>query len=119
MASDDVIKIWKELADEADVCKREPMPSCVIKDIPAGNGYRAQFCVRRVKVYHKAFEIKARAWIQNTTTGDVAYDSGVWMSESGANTRLGKALRELSELQTYRTAMAGKTKPLSQPDGII
>ena len=119
MSNDSVIKIWEQLAQEADECRFEQMPACVIQDLQAPPGYRAQICVRRQKVYHKAFEIKGRGWIQNTKTKEVSYESGQWMSESGAKTGLRKALEKLCELQAYREAMATKTKPVSQSTSLF
>jgi hypothetical protein len=63
MSNDKTVATWDQLAQEADICKFDQMPEVVIRDLPAPSGYRAQLCMKRIPIYHRAFEVKARGWI--------------------------------------------------------
>ena len=117
--SEKIIKLWEVLAQEADLCRDDPMPEVVIRDFHAPSGYRAQLVVKRMPIYHRAFEIKARGWIQNMTTKEVQYESGEWLLEKSANRRLQEALQALEQLSLYRKAMATKNAPVADSSAII
>ena len=120
MSNDKTVQIWEQLAQEADICKFDQMPEVTVRDLPAPNGYRAQLCMRRIPIYHRAFEVKARGWIQNTKTKEVQFTTGEdWILEKTANKRLGEALEQLFQLQAYREAMESKTKPVGQSTSLF
>ena len=120
MSSDKTVQIWEQLAQEADICKFDQMPEVVIRDLPAPLGYRAQLCMKRIPIYHRAFEVKARGWIQNAKTKEVQFSTGEdWILEKTASKRLGEALEQLFQLQAYKEAMATKQKPVSQSTSLF
>lgn len=103
--------LWKGLANEAEESRTEMIPSCVLRDMAAPDGYKAQLCMKRMSVYHRAFEVKGRGVITNTTTGEVCYETGQWASERTAKQGLQRALSELFELAAYREAMRRGNRP--------
>lgn len=118
--SSKTISLWEQLAQEADICKFDQMPEVTVRDLPAPPGYRAQLCMKRIPIYHRAFEVKARGWIQNTKTKEVQFTTGEdWTLERTASKRLGEALEQLFQLQAYKEAMATKQKPVGDSAGLF
>lgn len=104
-------KIWEELRDEAHDCRMEHMPTTIIKTVPAPDGYVAEICLKRFQVYHRDFEVKGRACIRNSKTGEIQFETGQWVTEKGAIQGLQRAVTKFNELVAYRAAMATKNKP--------
>lgn len=111
--------LWDTLRAEADMEVESMMPLCVVKAMHAPPGYRAEICVKRFTIYHRLHEVKARALVWNETTGEVQYDTGQWVTEKGCETKLKKAIAELTQLVAYRTAMASKTKPVAEDTSLF
>lgn len=82
--NNDPVKIWEELRDEAYDCRMEHMPDTIVKTVPAPDGYVAEICLKRFQVYHRAFEVKGRACIRNSKTGEIQFETGQWVTEKGA-----------------------------------
>ena len=117
----DIKSLWTTLRVEAELEFESMMPLCVVKTMHAPLGYRAEICVKRFPIYHRLHEVKARALVWNEATGEVAYDTGQWVTEKGCESKLKKAIEKLTELVDYRVAMASKTKtkPMAGANGLF
>lgn len=101
-------QLWDELKMEAEASKSEMIPSVSIKSVHAPDGYEALLCMKRFQIYGKLHEVKSRAAVFNTETGEVQYETGQWVKEKSAQPKLTKVLNQLFELVEYRRQMAKK-----------
>lgn len=115
----DIKALWATLRAEADMETDSMMPLCVIRTMHAPTGYKAEICVKRFPIYHRLHEVKARALVWNETTGEVQYDTGQWVTKKGCEAKLKKAIAVLAQIVDYRVAMASKTKPVAEANGLF